>query len=170
MRSLFDGELRVPHWMRALSLLDPAAPYSNRSDHGPAGAYIGWPALTINTLGQQGDYEEALAFTVDTAFVATLGPYGQAVEIRPPGPPYKPMVFTLYNELVGISMADAIVTTLFGFAPPPLLGGSPAGITPLVDAGIGRGFNGTLWNVQFAGSVGAIVSEATAGLSWVPQA
>jgi hypothetical protein len=32
--------LELP-WMRALSLHDPAAPFSNRSDHGPSGAYIG---------------------------------------------------------------------------------------------------------------------------------
>jgi hypothetical protein len=37
MCDFLDRELRTPLWMRALSLNDSAAPYSNRSDHGPSG-------------------------------------------------------------------------------------------------------------------------------------
>ena len=43
MAAFVKQSLLVPHWMRALSLTDPAAPLSNRSDHGPSGSYIGWP-------------------------------------------------------------------------------------------------------------------------------
>lgn len=41
MGAFVDRELLALPWMRALSLKDPAAPFSNRSDHGPSGAYLG---------------------------------------------------------------------------------------------------------------------------------
>ena len=41
MGAFVARELLALPWMRALSLRDPAAPFSNRSDHGPSGAYLG---------------------------------------------------------------------------------------------------------------------------------
>ena len=37
----------------------------------------------------------------------------QAIEIRPPGLPYKPMVFTLYNALAGFSFAQVRPTLIY---------------------------------------------------------
>jgi hypothetical protein len=169
MGAFVRDELIVPHWMRALSLNDSAAPLSNRSDHGPSGAYAGWPSLTARAMGVRRDYAGALAFLNDTAFVATLGPYGQAVEVRPPGDPYKPMVFTLYNALAGASLADAITRTLFGFVPPPDLPGRPLPPSPLVDAGTPRGFAGVLAGVSWRGALWDVVS-GPAGLTLQPHA
>ena len=158
MRAFVQRELIVPSWMRALSLNDSAAPLSNRSDHGPSGAYIGWIALTVRSFALAGAYEEALAFLEDTLFSATLGPYGQAIEIRPPGPPYKPMAVTLYNEAVSGSMAHAVVQTLFGFSPQLELPGAPPPATPLVDAGTPRGVSGVLRGVSWRGEAWNVVS------------
>jgi hypothetical protein len=165
MASFVRESLIVPHWMRALALNDSAAPYSNRSDHGPSGAYIGWPALTIRSMGLRGDYGEALAFLNDTLFVSTLGPYGQAVEVNPPGLPYKPMDVTLYNALVSCSFADSIIRTFFGFNPPLPVPGSPG---PLVDADVPRGFTGVLSGLAWDGAVWDIVSDDD-GLTMQPQ-
>jgi hypothetical protein len=54
MSAFVARELLVPFWMRAQSLNDSAASASNRSDHGPSGAYVGWPALTVRAMGVQG--------------------------------------------------------------------------------------------------------------------
>ena len=144
--------------MRALSLNDSAAPLSNRSDHGPSGAYIGWPALTARALAAAGLFAQAAAFLEGTLFVATLGPYGQAVEIRPPGAPYKPMDVTLYNEAVSGSMSEAVLQTVFGFAPPLALPGAPPPASPLVDAGAPRGVFGALRGVVWAGETWDVLS------------
>ena len=164
------AQLRVPHWMRALSLLDPAAPLSNRSDHGPSGAYVGWPPLTIKALAMQRRHDEALAFLLDTAFATTLGAYGQAIEIRPPGLPYKPMDVTLYNALVAHAFSDAIITTFFGFVPLADLPGQPPTTSPLADAATPRGFDGRLSGVRWRGALYDVVSVAGTGLTLVPHA
>jgi hypothetical protein len=167
MVAWLKGNLLVPHWMRALALSDPAAPLSNRSDHGPSGAYIGWPALTVKALHALGDTAGALAFLNDTLFCATLGPYGQAIEVRPPGDPYKPMDVTLYNELVAHAFGDAIMEVAFGFVLPLVVPGEEPPASPLVDAAVSRGFEGTLWGVEWAGKRWNVVSGAS-GLELVP--
>jgi len=60
MAAFARRELLVPEqgWMRAQSLSDPAARDSDRTDHGPWGAYAGWPPITaaaLATLGHQRD-------------------------------------------------------------------------------------------------------------------
>jgi hypothetical protein len=167
MTAWLKGSLLVPHWMRALSLSDPAAPLSNRSDHGPSGAYIGWPALTVKALHALGDTAGALAFLNDTLFCATLGPYGQAIEVNPPGDPYKPMDVTLYNALVAHAFGDAIMEVAFGLVLPLAPPGEAPPASPLVDAGVPRGFEGTLWGVEWAGARWNVVSGA-GGLELVP--
>jgi len=168
MASWLKSNLLVPHWMRALSPSDPAAPLSNRSDHGPSGSYIGWPALTIKSLHAQGDTAGALGFLNDTLFSSTLGPYGQAIEVRPPGDPYKPMDVTLYNAMVSHSLADSIMDVAFGFVLPLVFPNqhTPT-VSPLVDADKPRGFSGTLWGVHWNGTLWNVVSSST-GLALTP--
>ncbi|HSY43283.1 MAG TPA: hypothetical protein VK811_05190, partial [Candidatus Acidoferrum sp.] len=49
MTDFVKRELLTRDWMRAMSLKDAAAAISDRPDHGPMGAYDGWPALTVGT-------------------------------------------------------------------------------------------------------------------------
>ena len=170
MDTFVRRELLVPHWMRALSLNDSAAPYSNRSDHGPSGAYVGWPPLTLRSLAAHGDYLGSLSLLQDMAFVVSLGPFGQAIEVRPPGDPYKPMPVTLYNEMAGASFADTTIRSIFGFSPSLDLPGMPPATTPLVDATAPRGFDGVLSGVQWRGARYDVVSRAAQGLSLRPHA
>ena len=174
MAAFVARELIAPPWMRALSLLDPAAPFSNRSDHGPSGAYIGWPALTVRALAQRGTptaYADAKIFLDQTLFGATLGAYGQAIEIRPPGLPYKPFEVTLYNCLCAGAFADTIMQFLFGWAPPLVIPGSP---TPPPEAAlrnpnVPRGITGSISGVRFLGK-GWIVESGVNGLTMQPIA
>eukprot|EP01052_Picozoa_sp_SAG31_P051211 SAG31_NODE_12056_length_973_cov_0.869565_2_plen_134_part_00 len=47
MSHFVQEELETPHWMRALSMNDSAAPYSDRKDHGPYGSWDGWLGETV---------------------------------------------------------------------------------------------------------------------------
>jgi hypothetical protein len=160
--------------MRALSLNDSAAPFSNRSDHGPSGAYTGWPAVTARGLGARGTraaYAEARAFLQNTLFGAQLGVYGQAIEVNPPGLPYKPMDVTLYNVLGGAGFADTVLQLLFGVRPALALPGAPPPRPEddLVDADVPRGFAGVLRGVRIRGALWDVESGA-AGLTIRPHA
>jgi len=160
MKEFVQRELIVPHWMRALSLNDSAAPLSNRSDHGPSGSYIGWPALVIRSFGLSSAFADAMAFLNDTLFSSTIGPYGQAIEIRPPGDPYKPMDVTLYNAMCAAGFADTIIQTFFGFVPPLVLSGSTPPTTPLINPKAFRGMEGVLYNVRWNGILWDIISSS----------
>lgn len=65
-------------WMRALALADPAAPSSDRADHGPLGAYDGWPARTALALAELGFAADGAALLAGAAGVLDEGPFGQA--------------------------------------------------------------------------------------------
>ena len=173
MAAFVARELEVPGWMRALSLNDTAAPFSNRSDHGPSGAFTAWPALTARGLAMRGTeaaYAAARDFLDHTLWGAELGAYGQAIEVRPPGDPYKPMAVTLYNGLGGSGFADTVIQTLFGVRPLLVLPGEqpPAPEAALLDADVPRGFNGFLRGVRFGGALWDVTSGA-GGLSIAPH-
>lgn len=161
MVSFFTAQLQAPYWMRALSLSDPAAPLSNRSDHGPSGSYIGWPALSIKALHALGRTDAALGFLNSTLFGSTLGPYGQAIELNAPGYPYKPMDVTLYNAMVSCAFADAIMQVAFGWVLPPVLPGQTPPPTPLENPGESRGFNGVMSGVEWNGGLWDVVSNSS---------
>ena len=74
MNEFVKGSLMTSTWMRALSMDDPAAAASDRTDHGPYGSFDGWVALTIASLARSGDYELAMEFLRNTSFVTQLGP------------------------------------------------------------------------------------------------
>ena len=116
-------ELLTRHWMRALSLQDAAAKQSDRTDHGPNGAYSGWVPLTIAGLADAGDFVAAAALLNASARALSLGPFGQALSVSPSNRsllhqqatvPYKPFEFTLFNAWCGFGFADTIVGTIFG--------------------------------------------------------
>jgi hypothetical protein len=156
-----ERELLTSTWMRALSLRDPAAPLSDRTDHGPHGSYDGWPPLVVAAMARSGRRVDAARFLRSTAPVTRLGPYGQAhgVDARRGGAAYKPFEFTLFNELTGLDFVDAVVTAIFGLQPadaPELLERSAP---PVAAPSASRGVRARLAGVRWQGRL----YDATAG-------
>jgi autotransporter-associated beta strand protein len=83
MTAFVENELLVPGWMRAMSLSDAAAGWSNsqRPDHGPIGSYDGWPALTCGVMAQFGQYDKALSLLQRCQDVLQEGPFSQAHQL-----------------------------------------------------------------------------------------
>lgn len=173
----FEKELATADWMRALSLSDPAASASDRTDHGPYGSYDGWLPLSVAALARGGKRKEAVAFLKRTAAATRLGPYGQAHGVRPSAESetessakpfdavaYKPFEFTLYNELTGLDFVDAVVTALFGLQPadaPKLVRGAP----PVAAPGEARGLDAWLLGVRWQGKLYDAKASAE-GVRW----
>ena len=84
MTDFVKRELFMRDWMRAMSLKDAAAAVSDRPDHGPMGAYDGWPALTVGTMWRLGFPNDAFDFYCRTAEVTKEGPFAQAHEFYGP--------------------------------------------------------------------------------------
>ena len=84
MTDFVKRELLMRDWMRAMSLKDAAAAISDRPDHGPMGAYDGWPALTVGTMWRLGFPNDAFDFYCRTAEVTKEGPFAQAREFYGP--------------------------------------------------------------------------------------
>ncbi len=74
-------ELITDNWMRAQSLKDIAAENSDRPDHGPLGAFDGWPAGTMDALTQMGYPGKALDFYRAIEPVTYEGCWAQAHEL-----------------------------------------------------------------------------------------
>jgi hypothetical protein len=74
-------ELITDNWMRAQSMEDVAAKDSDRPDHGPLGAFDGWPAGTMDALVQLGFPDKALDFYHAIRPVTDEGIWAQAHEI-----------------------------------------------------------------------------------------
>ena len=168
MVAFFDSELRTPDWMRALSLKDAAANESDRADHGPRGAWDGWVGLSAVALGNLGDYEAAAELLRAAGTVLDEGPYGQAHRVygdnntkmvRPP----RKGGDQAYLATCGVTLASAIVRSLFGFEPP--VAGATNASDLLKDAHVPRGFDGVLRNVRYRGALYDITSRRAAGLS-----
>jgi hypothetical protein len=157
MLRFVEGELIEDGWMRALSLGDDAAPQSDRSDHGPMGAYDRWPAQTITAMCRLGQYGEALDFLHRTEIVTWEGPFGQAHRLRPGGPPQIAPEHE-FNVVAGSSFAETAIEALFGYAP------DVTGRSALLDSWASRGFAGTLTNLRW-GDEQLTVSSGDKGLT-----
>jgi hypothetical protein len=81
MISFLYDELMTRNWMRAQSLQDIAADHSDRPDHGPLGAFDGWPAGTMDALTQLGYPDKALDFYWAIEPVTYEGCWAQAHEL-----------------------------------------------------------------------------------------
>jgi hypothetical protein len=152
MTDFVKRELLMRDWMRAMSLKDAAAAHSDRPDHGPMGAYDGWPALTIGTMWRLGFPNDAFDFYCRTAKVTKEGPFAQAREFYGPRrDQYDAPVRIAEREgcmkecISGAAFADVVVNTFFGFAP------SLDGKTVLADPQTPRPFTGKLLQVSFRG-------------------
>ena len=158
MRSEMTGfikrELLTRDWMRAMSLKDAAAAASDRPDHGPMGAYDGWPALTVGTMWKLGFPNDAFDFYCRTAEVTKEGPFAQAREFYGPyRDQYNAPVRIAERDgcmkecISGVAFADVVVNTFFGFAP------SLDGKKLLVDPQVPRPFTGKLLNLSARGKM-----------------
>jgi hypothetical protein len=158
LKQLVDGS-----WMHALAPLDPAAAASDRSDHGPRGAFDRWPALTATALHNLCRRDEAIALLRAAEAVTWEGPFGQAHRYRADGPPQLAPEAE-YNEVAGSAFADTIIRTLFGYDP------DAAGLRPVDPGGrVGqdREFSGALRSVRWGNELLDIILDAT-GITVVP--
>ncbi|HUA66740.1 MAG TPA: hypothetical protein VME24_12895 [Alphaproteobacteria bacterium] len=152
MTDFVKRELLMRHWMRAMSLQDAAAAVSDRPDHGPMGAYDGWPALTVGTMWRLGFPSDAFDFYCRTAAVTKEGPFAQAREFYGPHrDQYDAPVRIAEREgcmkecISGAAFADVVVNTFFGFMP------SLDGKNVLADPQTPRPFSGKLLHVSCRG-------------------
>ncbi|MDB6064013.1 MAG: hypothetical protein JWR26_221 [Pedosphaera sp.] len=152
MTDFVKCELLMRDWMRAMSLKDAAAAVSDRPDHGPMGAYDGWPALTVGTMWRLGFSGDAFDFYCRTAEVTKEGPFAQAREFYgPQRDQYDAPVRIAEREgcmkecISGVAFADVVVSTFFGFVP------SMDGKNTLADPQTPRPFTGKLLHVSFRG-------------------
>jgi hypothetical protein len=109
-------------FMRAMSLKDEAALNSDRSDHGPVGCYIGWPALTVQAIADLGQFEKAknIISNFRNAFVESG--MGQAIEFLVPVGSTKTINRIGARAgasfiLSGSDYANAIIDGLMGYKP-----------------------------------------------------
>jgi hypothetical protein len=150
MTDFVERELLVDHWMRAQSLSDPAAGKSDRPDHGPMGAFCAWPAETLATMCEFGEFDEALDFLHRCATVTYEGPFSQSRELlgKTNNAPVRiaergdnNLPSQTYNASNGGSFAETIIRGFFGFQPDFLK-------QILVPDPRPRGFEGELLNVR----------------------
>ncbi len=124
MMSFVNDELLTDTWMRAQSLKDVAAAYSDRPDHGPLGAYDGWPAATMDAFAQMGYTKQALHFYKSILPVTNEGEWSQAHELWGDNKLNKnarvriPMRgWTCRDAAAGIELSQVVIKDFFGFYP-----------------------------------------------------
>ncbi len=151
-------ELITDNWMRAQSLKDVAAEKSDRADHGPLGAFDGWPAGTMDALTQLGFPEKALDFYHAIEPVTNEGIWSQAHELWGDDK-YKKNAKVRIAERgwhnressSGIAMSQVMLKNFFGFYPD--VEGKP--LQEIKD----WHFNGTLYHVKYAGEYYSLISK-----------
>jgi hypothetical protein len=114
-------KLLASTWMRALALDDPAAPLSNRPDHGAAGAFCAWPGVTAHGLAALGRKDLAAKLLGVVHRSASGGLWGQAMEIVDDEHGQRVRVAedgaSNRDSIAGVATAEAVVSGLFGFEP-----------------------------------------------------
>jgi hypothetical protein len=152
MTGFVKCELLTCDWMRAMSQKDAAAAVSDRPDHGPMGAYDGWPALTVGTMWRLGFPGDAFDFYCRTAEVTKEGPFAQAREFYGPHrEQYDAPVRIAERDgcmkecISGVAFSDVVVNAFFGFAP------SLDGKNLLADPQTPRPFTGKLTHISARG-------------------
>jgi hypothetical protein len=150
MTGFVERELMTDHWMRAQSLSDIAAAYSDRPDHGPMGAYCAWPAETMAALCEFDEFGKALDFLHRCTATTYEGPFSQSRELLGKGRDARVRInergngglpTQTYNASNGGSFAETIIRGFFGYQPDFLR----KTVVPDVRA---RGFRGELTNVK----------------------
>lgn len=149
MADFVREQLLAEHWMRALALEDPAAPLSNRPDHGPMGAYDAWPPFTVEALCRLGEWPHATAFLRRCAGATHEGPFGQSHELltaEPDSPVRKALRGEqVYNAACAGAFAEVIIRNYFGVRC------HFDGKIDLYAPRVSHGFAGVLRNVRLQG-------------------
>jgi len=150
MISFLYEELITDRWMRAQSLKDVAAERSDRADHGPLGAFDGWPAGTMDALARMGYPDKALDFYHAIEPVTYEGCWAQAHELWGEDKLKKSSRVRIAQRgwhnresSGGISISQVMLKDFFGFY--PHVEGSP-----VKDPG-SFGFSGKLYHVLYGG-------------------
>lgn len=117
-------ELITDTWMRAQSLKDIAAKDSDRADHGPMGAFDGWPAGTMDALVQLGFPNKAMDFYHAITPVTEEGIWSQAHELWGENKKEKNAKVKIAkrgwhnrDSSSGIAMSQVMLKNFFGFYP-----------------------------------------------------
>jgi hypothetical protein len=157
MAFLYD-ELITDRWMRAQSLKDVAAERSDRADHGPLGAFDGWPAGTMDALTQMGYPQRALDFYHAIEPVTHEGCWAQAHELWGENKFEKNSRVRIAQRgwhnresSGGISISQVMLKDFFGFYP------NVAG-DPLKQPGNFE-FTGKLHHVYYGGAYYTLIAE-----------
>jgi hypothetical protein len=145
-----ERELITDKWMRAQSIKDPAANASDRPDHGPLGAYDGWPPGTMDALVQLGYSQKALNFYRSVLPVTVEGNWSQSHELWGDNKFNKKgrvrideRGWNCRDAAAGIDFSQVILKCFMGFD--PAINGSILKPTQKVD------FSGTLYHVLYGG-------------------
>jgi hypothetical protein len=143
-------ELITNNWMRAQSLQDVAAKDSDRADHGPLGAFDGWPAGTMDALSQLGFPQKALDFYHNIEPVTYEGIWAQAHELYGENKTNKAAKVRIAQRgwhnresSSGIAMSQVMLKNFFGFYP----GFDDRALMPTAD----HNLSATLYHVQYRG-------------------
>jgi hypothetical protein len=171
MRDFVKRELLMKNWMRAQSLQDPAADKSDRPDHGPMGAYSGWPPETTDGLCHLGYWQDALEFYRRCEAATHEGAFSQGAEFYGPNkrdydaPVRIATAGTICREAVcGAGFADVVIRSFFGFHPNLNF----ASRNPLWKPDAPRGFSGKLRHVRWGTKLYTITSGAN-GLNIIKE-
>jgi hypothetical protein len=163
MRDFVKRELLMKNWMRAQSLQDPAADISDRPDHGPMGAYSGWPPETTDGLCHLGYWQDALDFYRRCEAATHEGAFSQGAEFYGPkkrdydAPVRIATAGTICREAVcGAGFADVVIRSFFGFHPSLNFSSK----NPLWKPDAPRGFSGKLRHVRWGNKLYTITSGA----------
>ena len=171
MRDFVKRELLMKNWMRAQSLQDPAADKSNRPDHGPMGAYSGWPPETTDGLCHLGYWRDALDFYRRCEAATHEGAFSQGAEFYGPNKREYDAPVRIANEgticreaVCGAGFTDVVIRSFFGFHPSLNLGSK----NPLWKPQAPRGFPGKLRHVRWGKKLLTITSDDN-GLISAPE-
>jgi hypothetical protein len=119
--SFASEKLLASTWMRALAPDDPAAPFSNRPDHGAAGAFCAWPGVTAYGLAKLGRKDLAMRLLSVVHESGSGGLWGQAMEIvadhRGEWVRVAEDGVSNRDSVGGVAIAEAVVSGLFGLEP-----------------------------------------------------
>jgi hypothetical protein len=158
MLTFLYEELITDRWMRAQSLKDVAAAHSDRPDHGPLGAFDGWPAGTMDALAQMGYPGKALDFYHAIEPVTYEGCWAQAHELWGEHKLEKNSRVRIAQRgwhnresSGGISLSQVMLKNFFGFY--PRVEGSP-----VMDPGP-LDFSGKLYHVRYGGEYYTLTSK-----------
>ena len=151
MVKFVDDELLTNTWMRAQSLQDVAAKNSDRPDHGPLGAFDGWPPATMDALTQLGYRQKAFDFYDRVVPVTNEACWSQAHELWGDNKYNKNAKVRIaargwcsHEAVDGIAFSQVMLKDFMGFYP-------DAFGNALHPAKQKINFTGTLYNVKYNG-------------------